>query len=244
MTTTQQQALASVVATIHQRWGDKALRRLSQVKTDMDGISTGDAALDRLTGRNGIPRGLLTCLSGHPTSGMTTLALNVLAQAQAEGEVTVYIDANRTLDPAYAAQRGINLERLLVVWPQPRTLGFDIARDIVGGAGAGVVVFDLGHEPPAQPERLTGALRRLTATLAHSPYALVCLSAASDRLSVAVVAHAGLHLHAERQRWLRQAERIEGYEVRVTALKNKFAPPGQSVTVTVSLDHLGPRRGP
>jgi recombination protein RecA len=241
MTTTQQQALASVVATIHQRWGDKALRRLSQVKTDTDGVSTGDAALDRLTGRNGIPRGLLTCLSGYPTSGMTTLALNVLAQAQAGGEVTVYIDADRTLDPAYAAQRSIDLERLLVVWPQPRTLGFDITRDIVGGAGAGVVVFDLGREQPAQPERLAGALRRLTGTLARSPYALICLSAASDRLSAAVVAHAGLHLHAERLRWLRQAGRVEGYEVRVTALKNKFAPPGQHATVTISLEHLGPK---
>jgi recombination protein RecA len=241
MTTTQQQALASVVATIHQRWGDKALRHLSQVKTDTDGISTGDAALDRLTGRNGIPRGLLTCLSGRPTSGMTTLALNVLAHAQADGEVTVYIDANRTLDPAYAAQRGINLGRLLVVWPQPRVLGFDIARDIVGSAGAGVVVFDLGHEQPAQPERLAGVLRCLTGMLTRSPYALVCLSSASDRLSAAVVAHAGIHLHVERLRWLRPAGRVEGYEVRVTALKNKFAPPGQRVTITVSLDHLGPR---
>jgi recombination protein RecA len=244
MTTTQQQALASVVATIHQRWGDKALRRLSQVRTDTDGISTGDAALDRLSGRSGIPRGLLTCLSGHPTCGMTTLALDVLAQAQADGEVTVYIDADRALDPAYAAQRGISLERLLVVWPQPRTLGFDIARDIVGGAGAGVVVFDLGHEQPIQPERFTGVLRRLTVALSRSPYALICLSSALDRLSAAVAAYAGIYLHVERQRWLRQAGRVEGYEVRVTALKNKFAPPGQSVTVTVSLDHLGPRRGP
>ncbi len=140
MTTTQPQALASVVATIQQRWGDKALRRLSQVKTDTDGISTGDAALDRVLGRNGVPRGLLTCLSGHPTSGMTTLALNVLAHAQADGEVTVYIDADRTLDPAYAAQRGINLERLLVVWPQPRALGFDIARYCRWRGGGGCCV--------------------------------------------------------------------------------------------------------
>ncbi len=244
MTTTQQQALASVVATIHQRWGDKALRRLSQVKTDTDGISTGDAALDRVLGRNGVPRGLLTCLSGQPTSGMTTLALNVLTHAQADGEVTVYIDANRTLDPAYASQRGINLERLLVVWPQPRALGFDIARDIVAGEGAGVVVFDLGHEQSAQAGPTSGALRRLIMTLSRSPYAFICLSAASDNLNAAVAAYAGIHLHVERQRWLRQAERVVGYEVGVTALKNKFAPPGQRVTFTVPLDHHGPRRGP
>jgi recombination protein RecA len=247
MTTTQQPSLASVVAAIQQRWGDKALRRLAQVKTDTDGFSTGYAPLDRLLGRNGVPRGTLTCLSGHPTSGMTTLALNVLACAQADGEVTVYIDAERTLDPAYAAQRGINLDRLLVVWPQPRALGLDIARDIIAGEGAGVVVFDLGQAQPGtavQPGAVTRALRRLIMTLPRSPYALLCLSAASDGLNAAVVAYADLHLCVERQRWQRQAGRVEGYEVRVTALKNRFAPPGQSVTFTVSLDHHAQRRGP
>ncbi len=183
---------------------------------------------------------LLTCLSGRPTSGMTTLALNVLARAQADGEVTVYIDANRTLDPAYASQRGINLERLLIVWPQPRELGLDIARDIVAGDGAGVVVFDLGQALPgteAQPGHITRALRRLIMSLPRSPYALICLSAASDNLSAAVISYASLHLRVERQRWLRQAERVDGYEVCVTALKNKFAPPGQTCDV-----HGVPRR--
>ncbi len=114
---------------------------------------------------------------------MTTLALDVLAQGQAEGEVTIYIDADRTLDPAYVVKRGIQLDRLLVVWPHPRELGLAIARDIVAGQGAGVVVFDLGQASPSVPPQpgVARALRALLLALPRSAYALVCLSSASER---------------------------------------------------------------
>jgi recombination protein RecA len=243
MTSTQQQSIAQVVTAIQQRWGAHALHRLAQVKTTADGLPTGYAALDRLLGRGGIPRGMLTCLSGRPTSGITTLALDVVARAQAEGEVTVYIDAGHTLDPAYVAQRGIDLERLLVVWPQPRELGLDIARDIAAAQGAGVIVFDLGAGT-AQPGQIDRMMRQLLMTLARSSYALMGLSAASDGLNAAAVSQAGVHLRVERQHWVHHAGRVEGYEVRVTALKNKVAPPGQPVTLTLSLDGAGQRRGP
>jgi RecA/RadA recombinase len=243
MTTTQQQSVAQVVTAIQQRWGAQALHRLAQLKTTADGLPTGYAALDRWLGRGGIPRGILTCLSGRPTSGITTLALDVVARAQAEGEVTVYIDAGRTLDPAYVAQRGINLERLLVVWPQPRELGLDIARDIVAAQGAGVIVFDLGSGV-AQPGQINRMMRQLSMTLARSSYALMGLSAASDALNAAAVSQAGVHLRVERLRWLHHAGRVDGYEVRVTALKNKAAPLGQSVTLALSLDGAKQRRGP
>lgn len=247
MTITQHEPLAHVVSTIQQRWGEKALRRLAQVKTGTDGLSTGDAALDRLLGRDGVPRGAFTCLSGRPTSGMTTLALNVLAHAQAEGEVTVYIDAHRRLDPAYAARRGINLERLLVVWPQPRELGFEIARDIVAGEGAGVVVFDLGQASPGasvQPGKTSRALRQLVMTLPRSLYAVIGLSSSVDPLNAAAVSYAAVHLRVERLRWLPGAGQVGGYEVCVTALKNKFAPPGQTATFNVCLDTPEQRQGP
>jgi recombination protein RecA len=247
MTTTKQQSIVQVVTAIQQRWGEKALHRLAQIKTDTDGIPTGYAAFDRLLGRNGVPRGIPICLSGRPTSGMTTLALDVLARAQADGEVTVYIDSGRTLDPAYVTQRGINLERLLLVWPQPRELGLEIARDIAAGGGAGVVVFDLGNTSPgdlAQPDQVTWTLRQLIMTLARSSYTLISLSAASDHLNAAVISYASVHLHVERLRWFHHAGRVDGYEVRVTALKNKYAPPGQTVTFVISLDAAEQRQRP
>ncbi|RPI97500.1 MAG: hypothetical protein EHM39_09395 [Chloroflexi bacterium] len=245
-----------VVTAIQQQWGPQALRRLAQVTTHTDGISTGYAALDRLSGRAGIPRGALTCLSGRLTSGMTTLALDMLAQAQAEGEVTIYIDADRTLDPAYVVKRGIDLNRLLVVWPRPRELGLAITRDIIAGQGAGVVVFDLGHACPGVPPQpgVARALRALLLALPRSPYALVCLSSASgatasestasDALNAEVVSRAGIHLCVERQQWLQYDGRVEGYAVQVTALKNKFAPPDQTATFIASLAPTVSRQGP
>ena len=89
---------------------------------------------------------MLTCLSGRPTSGMTTLALNVLAHAQADGEVTVYIDADRTLDPAYAANAALTWNGCW--WSgRSRASWVSTSRGILSPEGAGVVVFDLGHAP-------------------------------------------------------------------------------------------------
>jgi hypothetical protein len=113
--------------------------------------------------------------------------------------------------------------------------------------GAGVVVFDLGQAPPSvsvQPGQASRALRQLVMTLPRSLYAVIGLSAASDLLNAAAVSYAAVHLHVERLRWLAGAERVGGYEVRVTALKNKFAPPGQTAIFNVCLDTPEPRSGP
>jgi recombination protein RecA len=175
---------------------------------------------------------MLTLLSGHPTSGITTLALDIIAQAQKNSEVTIYIEVERTLDPEYVTRRGIDLNRLLVICPQSREVGFEMARDIMLGGGAGVIVCDLGGSP-ANPPISNKALRRLTAGLSRVPYAVICLS---TDLHGAAASQAGVHLQVERLRWLQRVERVAGYEVQATLLKNKSAPPGQTVTLPILLD--------
>lgn len=242
MTSTEQHThIEQVVAAIQQRWGKPALMRLAQVVSDAAGIPTGHAALDEVLG-GGVPRGSVTCLTGRPTSGKTALVLDTLACVQRSGEVTVYIDTTGALDPEYAERRGIDLARLLIVWPQPAALGLEITRDIVARNGAGLIVLDAGGctGPTAGLHR---ALRQLATAVRRSPYAVVCLAAtASNSLTTALLARADAHLHAERQRWLFAAHGVVGYETRLTIVKSRGGQTGQSVTTPVMLHER--RSGP
>lgn len=242
MTITEQHPpIEQVVAAIQQRWGKRALMRLARVASDAAGIPTGYAALDDMLG-GGVPRGAVTCLTGRPTSGKTALALDMLACVQRSSEVTVYIDTTGALDPEHAEGRGIDLARLLIVWPQPATLGLDITRDIVAQDGAGLIVLDAGGctGPAAGLHRM---LRQLAVVVRRSPYAVMCLAAtASNSLTTALLARADAHLHAERQRWLFAPHGVVGYDTRLTVVKSRGGHTGQSVTLPVML-HLR-RSGP
>jgi recombination protein RecA len=240
MTTSEhQQHLEHLVAAVQRRWGVNALRRLEQRATSAGGLLTGYPDLDQGLGPGGWPRGAVTCLSGQPTSGKTTLALDALACAQAGGEVTVYIDLTGALDPEYAAGRGIDLDRLLIVVPQPLALGLDIARDLVTSGGAGLIVVDAGGcSDPAAPSQ---TLRYLTLAVRRSPYAVLCLTSANPIPWIAaLVARADLHLRVERQRWVWEAEGLTGYETRLTTLKTRFGPPGQPITLPITLGERRP----
>jgi RecA/RadA recombinase len=245
MTTTQRhERIEQVVTAVQQRWGAQALRRLEQVTADRACLPTGNADLDRLLG-GGVPRGALLCLSGPSTCGKTTLVLDVLARVQAEGEVTVYIDLGGALDPEYAEGRGVDLERLLIVWPQPLVLGLEIARDLISSGGAGLVVFDAEGTASADGSLagLSRRLQQLSAALRRSPYALISLtSSVSNSLSAGLMTSADSHVHVERARWLCNASGIDGYEARLTLLKHRFGPPGETATVPIRLRarRLGP----
>ncbi|NLX11328.1 MAG: DNA recombination/repair protein RecA [Chloroflexi bacterium] len=191
-----------------------------------EGIPTGYAELDQLI--SGIPRSAITCLAGSPTCGKTTLVLDVLTRVQEAGEVTVYIDPPGTLDLEYAERRGIDLERLLLVQPQPPALGLEIARDIVSSGGAGLVVLDISAGLGVAPE-LSHTLRQLSAAVRRSPYALVCLTEGPD------IIRAELHLRVERQRWRMDAAGVSGYDTRLTVVRSRFGPPGQSVNLPIML---------
>jgi recombination protein RecA len=236
-------SIEQVVATVQQRWGVKALRRLEQVTASAEGIPTGYADLDRLLGCGGVPRGAVTCLSGNPTSGKTTLALDVLARVQADGEVTVYVDLTGALDPEYAESRGIDLDQLLIVVPQPPELGLDITRDIITSGGAGLIVLDAGHSgaQTGPAESLSRSTRHLSAAVRRSPYAVLGLTMpAPTRLSRALSARSDVVLRAERARWVWNTEGVSGYDTRLTVVKSRFGPPGPSITVPITLGERRP----
>lgn len=243
MCTLQNQSMDDVVTSIQQRWGVKALRRLERVTATTTGIPTGCVALDRLLGVGGVPRGAMTCFVGRATSGKTTLALDMLAQVQDGGEVTLYIDLSGSLDPEYAEARGVDLDRLLMVWPQPPVLGLEITRDAITSGGAGLVVVDAGGCSVASGPvgAVTRTLRLLSVGVRKSPYALVCLvSPDTGGLGTALVAQADILVRTEQQGWLWEAAGVSGCEVRLTILKNRFASPGRTAVIPIRLKEPAP----
>src|SRR5512136_2494209 len=136
--------LDMTVAAIQQRWGPQALRRWGQAPTrvEIPHVPTGFLALDNALGIGGVPRSRITEFLGVPTSGMATLALKVVARAQAMGDMTAYLDLGYTFDPDYAARCEVNLKHLLLVRPHTGDEALEILHSLVAGRGIGILIFD------------------------------------------------------------------------------------------------------
>jgi recombination protein RecA len=128
---------------IHRRWGDESLRPLATLNAASACVPTGYPELDRAIG-GGIPCGKITELSGIPTCGATTLTLKVIAQAQLQGRLGVYIDLARSLDPGYAARCGVLLDGLLIARPDNPASALDILQIVAEEGGASLAILDCG----------------------------------------------------------------------------------------------------
>jgi recombination protein RecA len=243
--------LEATVATIQRRWGLKALRRGKPVDATakFPHIPTGFPSLDQaLVGIGGIPRGRLTELLGAPTSGMVTLALKIIANAQANGDTAAYVDLGGTFDPDYAARCEVNLTRLLLVRPKTGPEALEIAQSLIAGRGVGVLVFEAVPQLLADPHgfrALATVLRQLPQFLAKSPCAPIFLtplqfgdvmSTANYPNGFALPHYATVRLLLEKERWLQKGRDIRGYRARVLVLKNKLGAAGKSATISITFN--------
>lgn len=242
--------LDMTVAAIQRRWGPEALRRLGQSApaAQIPHIPTGFPDLDKALGIGGIPRGRITEILGVPTSGMATLALKILASAQAEQDMAVYMDPGYTFDPDYAARCGVTPEKLLLVRPHTGSEALEILHTLIASRGTGVLVFDSISHLMAEvygPQAISSTLRRLTDTLARSPCALVFLTplyfgdaTSSDNYpsGFALPHYAAVRLLIEKEQWIRKRRDVRGYRARVTVLKNKLGSPGKSVSIAITFN--------
>jgi hypothetical protein len=230
--------LQQVITALRQRWGADVLQSLSQLSPSAH-LPTGFPALDQALSGGGLPGGAITHLCGQPTSGMVTLALKAMAQAQTAGYAAVAIDLTRTLDLDYARRCGVHLDRLALVWPRPPLIGLDMVRDITLQGLAVLFLFDAtpAEVSPDDLDRLYRSLRRVKAALVDTPAVLLCLTQAADHpCAVAVSSVAALQLDVVRVRWLHHTRDVVGYDIQITVRKDRHHPPGRSVTVTVHLD--------
>lgn len=247
----RKQRLEATIAAIKRRWGPDAIRRLEQRTAGFPHISTAFPDLDNaLAGISGVPRGRMTEILGQPTSGMTTLALKILANAQMEGDTAAYLDLGQTFDPDYAARCEVDLDRLLLVRPQNGLEALEIVHALVASRGLGVLVFDdVSHllAEPARAQAMAALLHQIPPILAQSPCALIFLTPLKfgDAMSwanyppgFAVPHYATVRLLIQRERWLGKGRDTlgGGYQAQARILKNKLGPAGQRVKIAVTFN--------
>jgi hypothetical protein len=217
---------------LQRRFGPQVVG-LASAKRSTESIPTGFGALDEALSECGIARKHTTAFTGFPTSGMTTLALHVMANAQKHGEAVVYIDRDETFDGDYAARCGVDLSHLLLITPKKNALALQMTADIVAAQLAAVLVLDLiSHHRPGNGQRseLAAMLHRTAPTLFKTHCALLLLlpPTADERLT------ARLHtqLLIERTAWLRHHHDVCGYRTQITILKDR----GGAVPRQIELD--------
>ncbi|MBE7557376.1 MAG: hypothetical protein HS126_40580 [Anaerolineales bacterium] len=231
--------LDATVAFIQRRWGSAAISKGKPVQptADVPHIPTGFTSLDKaLVGIGGIPRSRLTEITAEKTAGMTTLALKVIANAQAERDMAAYLDLGAIFDPDYASRCGVNLSKLLLVRPQTVQEALEITHSLIGSRGVGVLIFDsVTHllADPTNVQFLSAALNKMLPTLAKSPCAPIFLTSLPTPLVDFTLPHTTVRLLFEKERWLNKGRDIRGYEARVSVQKNKLGTAGRSAKISI-----------
>ena len=248
----RKQALERALQQIEKAYGDGAIMSLDQQDTDVEGISTGSLALDFALGGSGLPRGRIVELYGPESSGKTTLALHVIACAQAEGGVCAFVDAEHALDATWAKKCGINLEGLLVSQPNSGEEALEITELLVRSASVDVIVVDsvaalipraeiegaMGDTHVALQARLMSqAMRKLTAAISKTRTIVVFINQIRMKIGVmfgspettpggrALKFYSSVRLDVRRIGSLKEADTIIGNRVRAKVVKNKVAAP-------------------
>ncbi|MDR0868882.1 MAG: recombinase RecA [Planctomycetota bacterium] len=246
-------ALGHTLDEIGKRFGNEAIRKLgSDYKVECEVISTGSLALDAAIGVGGVPRGRIIEFYGPESSGKTTLALQVLANAQKSGGVGAFIDAEHALDPLYARRLGVNLDELLVSQPDSGEQALDIAELLTRSGAVDVIVIDsvAALTPQAeldgemgdshmglQARLMSQGLRKLTGICKKSNTTILFINQIRMKIGVmfgnpetttggnALKFYASLRLDIRRVGAVKKGEETIGNQVKVKVVKNKVAPP-------------------
>ena len=247
-------ALDAVMSQIRKEFGEMSIIRLGdQEVQDIPVISTGALSLDMALGVGGLPRGRIVECYGQESSGKTTLALHVVANAQKAGGVAAFIDAEHALDPGYAKKIGVDLDNLIVSQPNSGEEALTICEQLVKSGALDVVVVDsvAALTPQAeidgnmgdshmglQARLMSQAMRKLTATIAQTKTLLIFTNQVREKIGVmfgnpettpggkALKFYASCRLQVQRIGAIKNtAGQVVGNRTRVKVVKNKVAPP-------------------
>jgi recombination protein RecA len=223
---------------------------------DVEALSTGSLGLDVALGIGGLPRGRIIEIYGPESSGKTTLALHVIAEAQKSGGVGAFIDAEHALDPVYAGKLGVDLDDLLISQPDTGEQALEIADTLVRSGAIDVLVIDsvaaltpraelegeMGDSLPGLQARLMSqALRKLTASVAKSKTMVIFINQIRMKIGVmygspetttggnALKFYASVRLDIRRIGQIKERDEVIGNQARVKVVKNKVAPPFRQV---------------
>jgi recombination protein RecA len=245
--------LRNTVAAIEKQFGEGSIMPLSGDRLlPIEGISTGSLSLDIALGGRGLPRGRIIEVFGPESSGKTTLALHVAAQAQKGGGIAAMIDAEHAFDPSWAKKLGVDLEMLLVSQPSSGEEAMQITEMLVKSNAVDVIVVDsvaalvpkkelegeIGDSHVGLQARLMSqALRKLTSAIAKSRTVVVFINQIREKIGVmfgspettpggrALKFYASCRVDVRRIGQLKEGEDVVGQRVRAKVVKNKVAPP-------------------
>jgi recombination protein RecA len=247
-------ALDLAVAQIEKQFGKGSIMRLGEATARMqvDVIPTGSLALDVALGVGGLPRGRVVEIFGQESSGKTTVALHVIAEAQKRGGIAAFIDAEHALDPVYARRVGVDVDQLLISQPDTGEQALEIAEALVRSGAVDVIVVDsvAALVPRAEIEGEMGdahvglqarlmsqALRKLTGAISKSHTICIFINQVREKVGVmfgnpettpggrALKFYASVRLEVRRAEALKQGNEVIGSRTRVKVVKNKVAPP-------------------
>jgi recombination protein RecA len=251
-------ALDAALSQIERSFGKGSIMRLGKNNRsmDVDTVSTGSLGLDIALGIGGLPRGRVVEIYGPESSGKTTLALHVLAEAQKNGGICAFIDAEHALDPIYARKLGVQVDDLLISQPDAGEQALEIADTLVRSGAVDVLVIDsvaalvpraelegeMGDSQPGLQARLMSqALRKLTASINRSNTMVIFINQIRMKIGVmygspetttgghALKFYASVRLDIRRIGAIKERDEVVGNQTRVKVVKNKLAPPFKQV---------------
>ncbi|MFH1714049.1 MAG: recombinase RecA [Candidatus Nealsonbacteria bacterium] len=245
--------LQEAVDEIKQRFGEGAIMKLREVRAvDVDVIPTGSFSLDLALGVGGVPRGRIIEIFGPESSGKTTLALHILAEAQKKKGVGAFIDAEHALDPDYAKRLGVNIDDLLISQPDSGEQALQILETLVSSRGVDVIVIDsvAALVPKAeidgemgefqiglQARLMSQALRKLSGIVSKAKTVVIFLNQTRMKIGImfgnpettsgglALKFYASVRIDLRRIAQIKHKDEIIGSRVKAKIVKNKVAPP-------------------
>lgn len=246
-------AVEAALSNIEKKFGKGSIMRLGERDvSDIPAISTTSLSLDIAVGVGGVPRGRIVEIYGPESSGKTTLALHIVAEAQKAGGVAAYIDAEHAMDADYAGKLGVDIDQLLISQPDSGEQALEIAEALVRSNGVDVIVIDsvaalvpraeldgeMGDSLPGLQARLMSqALRKLTAIVSQSNTCFIFINQIREKIGVmfgnpetttggrALKFYSSLRLDIRRIGAIKDGDRVVGNRTKVKVAKNKVAPP-------------------
>ncbi|MGE4385390.1 MAG: recombinase RecA [Endomicrobiaceae bacterium] len=247
-------ALNLALTQIEKDFGKEAIMRLGEknAQVDVDVIPTGVLPLDVAIGIGGIPRGRIIEIFGPESSGKSTLALCIAAEAQKQGGIVAYIDAEHAMDPEYASKLGVDIDNMLISQPDSGEQGLEISDKLIRSGAVDLIVVDsvAALVPRAEIEGEMGdsfvglqarlmsqALRKLTSTISKSKSSIIFINQLRQKIGVmwgnpettpgglALKFYSSVRLDIRRIESIKKADEVLGNRVRVKVVKNKVAAP-------------------
>ncbi len=250
-------ALAAALSQIERNFGKGTVMRFGEGPiAQVEAISTGSLGLDIALGIGGLPRGRIVEVFGPESSGKTTLALHVVAEAQKSGGIAAFVDAEHALDPIYAKKLGVKVDELLISQPDTGEQALEIADTLVRSGAIDVLVVDsvaaltpkaelegeMGDALPGLQARLMSqAMRKLTASISKSKAMVIFINQIRMKIGVmygspetttggnALKFYSSVRLDIRRIGAIKDREEVIGNQTRVKVVKNKLAPPFRQV---------------